>query len=530
MKGAISKALFLFLISTSICRIDARSLRAFEPKKMDDGSMNIPSQRQERVLGVPKGAIPLLSSSLTIWKANENNGSLHQVCRIKGVCRVGDGSILLPLWMKAHSTEIEMCGLKEVSYAIHESKDQNGNEAFTLEGIISTRLELKDNYREFDIVGGDPPRGERHLLAHDMAPTILMLDMIKRPEKYETIFKPSCLSKGKDECRDERNSSSFKPLLLVDARISDTLDYKWPKSLIRLMRNTFKGILPIVDLQDIYGWRVRSQASCFQSIVSTNIRTGEMSAETFLEDHEFFSSNGLKRTPAEQGQSSDRPCTIKVLILNRYGKRFIEGSDNLNTAISYYGREVSKKEKRVLVESEVVFFENSSFHEQVSVMQEANIVVTSHGDVNANLMFLRPKAAVFEILPFGFGSNIYRNLTVAYGAHYENVTAQPDTEVFTACVEHFNVQHSKQKSDFLQEWRAQATNFVQSTIRKKANIASGFVVPDDDDESKNREVKRLRQCASYQRISVDIKHLARKVVETAARQCQVKDDLKLLDS
>lgn len=475
-------------------------------------------------------SIPLLESSLTVLTHNalSNNKAF---CKIKGACRVGDGTVLLPHWMRSYSAHIAKCGLKSVRYQLADTYS-NPRETYLRSRNPEVHLSLQDDYRDFDVFGNDAPRAERNLLVTDITPTIVLLDLFRRPETYQQFTNTLCATQSGKPCEMEDTSdlSSLRPLLLVDSRISDTKDYMWPKSLLRLIRNSVGGNLAITDLSDIYGWKVRSGASCFRSLISTNVNTSELSNDVVLSSNMFFAKNSLSRIPARTSlaETKDR-CLIKILILNRYGKRYIESSEKLSEAITAFARKVRALDSRVVIQPEVVFFESSSFHEQVSVMQEANVVVASHGDGNANFLFLRPQSRVFEILPFGFASDLYRNISIAYGSMHSYVWSQPDRDVFLACVRHFNPAASSERQAFENHWEAAATRFNEETVRRNANIRSEYTIPADDDGI-HPTLSRLRQCASYQRISVNAKHLAKMVTRAAADQCQVSGDLSFLDT
>lgn len=467
---------------------------------------------------------PVTMESYISLVSHQKFAGKEKFCQIGVVCRKGDGSFLLPKWMESHASKIEACGLRQVKYAIAISNSGSNGSQLALEGIQGVKLDQK--HVSYDLLGTEAPHGERHLLAHDIAPSILMLDMFKKPDTYSAMTTTECITKSGKPCKvgSSKGSDALHPVFMVDSRISDTKEYLWPKSVLRLMRNSMKGTLLVKDLRDVYQWKVRSQASCFRSVLSTPVRTGDIPPDAFLGSNAFFSINRLTRKPVARSPLHAR-CTVKVLILNRYRKRFIEGADKLTFSILSYSKELSSKIGNiVVVEPEVVFFEKSSFHEQVSVMQESNIVVASHGDGNANFMFLRPKARVFEILPFGYSSDIFANISKAFGAIYEPVRSQPDIPVFSACVRHFNPDNSTKRDSMITAWENEAHAFQKKTVQKHMNSPSTYSVPTDEES----QLRNVRQCASYQRISVDVRHLARKVVLASAEQCQVQGDLSFL--
>lgn len=452
-------------------------------------------------------------------------------CRIWNVCRVGDGSLIMPSWMKEHNQDIETCGFSEVSYAF-DSDVGNSSIAIRRSDGSMSNVTLQDDYRHMDVVGVHLPRGRRDLLAHDLTPSILMMGMFSssiQPEQSSL----TCFSKDPESCSMYRSvmarESTFNPLMLIDSQISDTKEYLWPKSLIRLLRNSMLGRLKIVDVKEVYGWRVRSTASCFRSMISTKIETGDVPPDAFRDNDNFFVRNHLSRNiTGRPSEKSTEPCISKVLILNRRGRRFMIGIDYLIRALMALGKKLTEIDSLTRIEAEEVFFENCSFHEQVSIIQESNVVIASHGDANANFMFLRPQTKVFEIMPYGYASDLYKNISNAYGARYELIRSQADVEVFAACVRHFNAEENASVNEYMSGWEDTARQFWNESMRQRANIASDYEIPEMERLKNAVDLKNLRECASYQRISVDIKDLARKIALEVAYQCHVTGDLSSL--
>lgn len=472
--------------------------------------------------------VRVMKSSVTII-SHTSFPKESQFCQLKGVCRLGDGTLLVPTWMKKHAGKISSCGIKRVEYSLIPASGPDGT-YMSIHGL-QPAIRLNDEFRDFDVVGVESPTAEKDRLIYDVTPSLLLFDMFQRPVEYRNITEAIVFSQeGSPWKLQDISSGGIRPMMLVDSRISDTKDFLWPKSLLRLLRNSMKGNLTLFDLRQVYQWKIRSRASCFRSIITTNVRTQDIPPHALLPSNVFFSANTLNRQSVGRPEHAIGPCIIKVLILNRYGKRYIEGTDLLTSSITSFAKLVSKMDSTVTIEPEVVFFEHSSFHEQVSIMQEASVVVASHGDGNANFAFLRPKAHIFEILPFGFSSDLFQNLSRAYGGKYESLRSQPDEEVFKACVRHFNADKTRGTEAFLGRWGQEVNAFRTETIRQGQNVEWRYELDGDAASSlPQSKLRRLRQCASYQRISVDVKHLARKVVVAGARQCHVQGDLSSLE-
>lgn len=472
------------------------------------------SSGRKEILGIPSS---ITFATIRGFKQN------HLFCRINGACRVGDGTVMLPRWMRKHAQYLANCGLNNISFSIVDV--QNGTQ-FEPPGVWTTTSEgrvFTDDFRDKDLLGIFVPAAEKPLLATALTPIIHALDIFNRPRSYPDIVDFNCVQENEQLCKSEKNEQMrVNAVLFVDSRIADSKDFHWPKSVLRLLRSSMNARFEYKDLRTVYSWRVRSQASCFRSIITTNVQTSDMPQFSIAIDNPLFIKNGLKRSSTRRGLEALAQCTVKVLILNRYGQRFIEGANTLLAAISLYGRQVTERASHVLIQSEVVFFENSSFHEQVSVIQEADVIVASHGENNANFMFARPNTQIFELIPFGYHSTVYRNLSLVYGAAYRMIVAQPDAQVFTACVRHFNPEVTEDRRIFFEQWLRQAQRFRSDTITQGKNINPDYIVPDV------HRLGHLQECAAYQRVSVDVRHLARQVVHSAARQCPIQADLSFL--
>lgn len=424
--------------------------------------------------------------------------------------------------MTSYADQLLKCGFSRVIYAPDYDGPRSSIDLNRSDGTTAN-VSLNYDLRDFDAVGTETPRGERELLAFDLIPAIFMLDMFSRPRHLNDHSTFHCYPNYEGKC--QFGNPSLQPLLLIDSRISDTKEHHWPRSLLRLFRNSFKGEMKIMDMKDVYGWKVRSEATCFRSIISTAVKTGDFPPGTFTEDNRFFSVNGLSRKAVGRPKDSTKPCTVKVLVLNRYGRRSFIGGNFLTSAISSLGRELTKGDNTVRIESEEVFFDKCAFHEQVSIMQESDIVVATHGDANANFMFLRPRAKVFEILPFGYTTLLYRNISKAYDVRYETVRSQADSEVFSACVVHFNAENKSYADDFLASWNRLGSDFWNRTVKEKCNTESKYETAEEEVGRGDAVLKKLRACASHQRTSVDVKDLARNIMREIVEMCDAKRNL-----
>lgn len=470
-------------------------------------------------------AARVLSSAVHMYHHAEMDVN-KPVCMIEGVCRTGDGIVLLPKWMEQHKDKLKSCGLSDPRFVLTRDKaaKAGGGDMWVVDAKkLQRTISVSYNFSNSDLFGVEPPREEQHWLVTDMTPTLFMLDVSKRPQAYSSISTHECIDNGDSSCGSKQGPfPKVRPVVLVDVRISGQESYLWPNGFMRLVRNGFVGALRVMDMQEVYGWRIRTHATCFRSLLTTRATTGEFPPRSFGESHFLYSINGLSRASAHPSKNEvvkKQMCTVKVLILNKFGKRHIVGDNRLRLAIAAAASKKTKTHKTLHVLPEVVFFEDSAFHEQVKVMQESRIVVSSHGGHNANLMFLRPDSIFFDVLAFGVRPDTYKVLARQYGIDYRSVMAQPDTEVFESCIRNFNPTAHNRTNLVLAEWKKYAEKFRADSIKRGENADTSYVVPHEDNGRNMHGLERLRQCATYQRLSLNLEHMSQMVADAAAHMC-----------
>jgi hypothetical protein len=444
------------------------------------------------------------------------------VCRISGVCRMGDGSYLMPYWMKRYSDHIERCGIEHAKYSLHRARSELDGDVWAVRGYKPGALNLTDTYFDYDLVGGNTPRGDSHWLVTDLTPSLFVLDLSSRFNIHQSKMIAQCIRPQKATCPRTLSISGVRPLLLVDVRVSEQESFLWPKGFVRMISNGLLGSLHVADLQEVYGWRLRTQAACFRSIITTRAEVAEIPPSVFDSSHFLFDGNGLSRDSvriSDVSRTSQTPCDIKVLILNKYGKRHMIGDDALHAAIVALAQKVKADQNSVRFLPEVIYFENVPFHEQVSIMQESSIVVSAHGPSNANAVFLRPESLFIEVVPFGLEPDTYASISKTFSVRYHMVMAQPDDEVFESCINHFNPTDSEAFITFTKQFAVHAKRFKRDAISSDSNPSTEYRIPANATAELIKEVKNARHCANYQRLSFNVKDVAKRIVHEGLSQC-----------
>lgn len=496
---------------------DVPKISTHDPTLVETSATHEPERILDAISPSPSPPVPLTTDTSTIEIVTVRGSPDIQICRVRRACTVGDGSVLLPAWMKLYKSHLEKCGLANVQFVLQSGKDEAGNEQLEARQIQRPK-ELTHLFGSYDLLGSSPPADQRQHLVVDLWPLLMAADVLKNRNNYNGSVESLCVRQGGGKC-DQSAKYSMHLMIRATTAISSLKDTSWVKGFLRLIRNGLLGDLRLVDTAELYGWRIRGQAACVRSIITSGGNVSSMSSKAVAPNHFMFAENELSRLPRFTSSTTrDSGCVVRVMILNRYGKRFMIGDEALRSAISQEASKITAKHPYMSIQSEVVFFENSSFHEQVGMAQEANIIIASHGEANTNVVFLRPGSALIEILPFGYSSGPYNDLARIFGVEYTKIVAEPDDEVFKSCITHFNPKASSERDKFLESWIAKASKVRARTILASAESNFSFA---SNDDPRLQGVEKARQCMGFQRLSFNVKDLAKQAVEIGMKQCGV---------
>lgn len=456
-----------------------------------------------------------------------------RLCRIHGACRVGDGTFLLPTWMKAFHSTVVRCGVASPQYLLKAAADGT----YAVDAAYGRRIVLTDAHNGTDLFGVDPPGETMPAIATDLTPVLLLMDVLERMPAHAARLTRECVAAGGGPCDDAAAAAvmaaGLRPGLVVTSRITVQKDEKWVKGFLRLIRNAFYGSFSVLNAADLYGWKVRGVAACARSVVTTGLAADAMPGGLFPADHFLYTANQISRAPRPTGASvatalaaSGRACTVRVMVLNRYGQRYMVGDYALRTAVAAEAAAAEAAAPGVSLAAEVVFFENATFHEQISMMQETNVVVASHGAGVANLLFLRPGSVLIEVMPFGVAASPFDTLARLYGVPRVRLTAQPDEDVFRSCVAHFN-KDGPAVDAVLARWTAAAAAFRAGDADGTAAAAGGGGTgggldwATDPAAAAGTGAEKVLQCAGYQRLTFNVKAVAALAVSRGLAHCGV---------
>lgn len=119
-------------------------------------------------------------------------------------------------------------------------------------------------------------------------------------------------------------------------------------------------------------------------------------------------NNGYLPSLAAKMSNWIRPSsTDRITVLVRKGKRKVPGMDAVANTLGSLGGDVH-----------VMSFAGQPIGSQMHAMMASKLVIACHGAELANAIFLRPGAALLEIMPFGFDAPYYGDLCTLVGARH----------------------------------------------------------------------------------------------------------------
>ena len=256
------------------------------------------------------------------------------------------------------------------------------------------------------------------------------------------------------------------------------------------------------------------RAHCYRSVI---LSPWEHNARSFAADMPFRAA-GVERGPSLS-------CSARVVLITRDVRKVfagVAGARSVPIAV------LDEMEKRITnsiksmpgsVEASVhIVHELGSlnFTEQVRIMQQHDVVVSVHGAELSNAVFMRRRAAVVELFPFGYHMPNFAAVFKRMDLVHERVYSAPDFQAFLACMkdavgEDLVLRLPKVRA-VVEHFREMANRYEQAhTWEERDSIANfrhvGWQSVD----------VMARKCARAQRVRADPIRVS-KIVERAIRQ------------
>lgn len=282
------------------------------------------------------------------------------VCRVYNSCTRRDGTIVLSEKLRTFKPELRSCGARKVEFADMDSVKPA--QVFTADFFpITLRYHMP------------------HLASDILSLSYAMSAVIGRYGLTAPI---------------PERSAALKPIVVAQDRVRELPPHAWTSRVLSMLpENT-----TVMTDDEIYS--LKGSPICFRStVIYSSQAYWQVGARRFDSFNLLFERNDFRRGhDVLLSTPSKFSCTPNILVLNRSPgeQRTIA---NAHDIVKSFQRLIS--DSPTLRNASIhMKYMNLSFEDQVRVMQEADIILASHGAALANLLFARKQTPVIEILPF----------------------------------------------------------------------------------------------------------------------------------
>lgn len=385
---------------------------------------------------------------IQVWKHGHSDIT---VCRIFGVCIGSKGLRVFQNTSKAKK-QLEYCGIKP-----HLYESSGVEEWLKISAMSNYSIQL-----DKDLVSYLPLRTHMPHFIEDVTPFIAIRDIIegRKTALHGIPFQRKCSFEGNfppEGC--EKVDHIFNPFFLFDKSGFHRFNGSWTQDFLALL-------LRKVDLSAFVG-SVHSNSTnvCFRSVV-----TGKGADLKYLLNHEnsLYTNNKIRKRALSLSHWCEDPIQVTILSRKPNNARSLLQAESFaeNIRKLQFTKE-SKKERKVCFirfRCQIVYFEEMTFLEQMSVMQKTDILIAVHGAGNTNIVFLPENSVFIEIYPFAYKANIFEELARKYLLKYAFLIAEPDSKSFLQCLQKIERSHPELETNvnkLRSQWDAAVSKFVQ---------------------------------------------------------------------
>ncbi|KAJ8905876.1 hypothetical protein NDN08_002380 [Rhodosorus marinus] len=402
-------------------------------------------------------------------------------CALPSACRSYEGALILPSWIKEHSDSLKACGIDMDKLTFYE--------------------EIPSEPDNYDLFG---PNFQRFHFPH------FMQDMVHIVTLFNIIFNSSSYQVTECTCHGQKGGpcaingfEGWNPAVGVEQPVEAMDESSWVKSFLRLLPLEENGGPSLMYPEYAYPDDDNSEPKCFRTIfVGKPKRRGSSFASIPPEENLVFGENAIEKLPRTE-------CPVRIVLINREPPQGLSDGryiTNLDEIKSELHLEAEKRD----IDAEIieVGFSNTSFEDQISTMNNADLVVSVHGAELTNIIWMRQGGKVVEILPFLYDPDIFVEMGNWARSEVVQISAEPDDERFTSCVLHFGEMWEKET------YPAYLTKFEELGKQWR-----------DGKEIERKDIKELttsfvvRTCLRAQNLHVDSAFVARRAVSRLDFRC-----------
>lgn len=457
-------------------------------------------------------AEPIEPSTRSIEVFQLMNGT--SICRLFAVCRMPNGTLLLPKWMETHKHVLKKsCGVKDVLFVVDDSLENSISlDSTVLRQFVSGHVQVDHQHADRDLFGIIPPRDHMPHFASDIVPYLTMVQSLFGPAKgiLKTDTIRAFAQKG-GSIRQPRRPSDLRPSMQLYEETIERPSTDWVPSLARFLQHpSFRFSFIRAEKERLSNENPRPLvAKHFRSILTSSVQPitphGMFGADG---QNIVFSANGVSRDPPWFGGAMrQQPCPVTITALTRRGPRALMKLPELERRLTSLGMQMG-----MALTFRIVDFASTPFQMQVHIMQTTNVLIASHGAGNANIIFMRPSSSVVEVFPFSYKAGPFDGFANIYGAEYKSAMSAPQTEVFKECVKRSEKNELVKKQVFAQWDKAVEQD------RKSPGVHRLAFEREFGAQGKSQGMA-TRRCARMQELVFDVNSVASMALQSAQVQC-----------
>lgn len=487
----------MFVVSTFI-----ENAQASIEHKLD------PPQRPPLDGTVWPGGDPLAYPTLLLqtWRYNGSHSSGRDprlaplTCRMYHVCQFADGAILFPEAYRGLDRHIKACGIQNYLFARQASPETHFDHSHALLDLVAPLV---------------PP--------HSAAPVEQLLHFSQivfgqhiSAEEWSSETVDYRQYNGSGDLVDTVGqfdltvAAPLRPLLysrsdlVLDEIDEDGLLLKptWERQVLDRLTKSMEGF-EVHRIDDAFPSRAdgsgdastadKPQAVCYHSIMSTGEKGDELPPRMLGHANPFFERNRIDRhtrwLSREEEMSKAASKKAKDLGSTENAPRLRADDGNLNILLIRNGlstADLDSVEKRIQARLQTtardskrelhVFVVRFSATADVSLLylefQRADVVVAARSAVLNNVLYMRMRSVLIEILPYSVPDETYGKFANTLGVSHVAIMAKADTKSFKSCIEKDFTTLESSKERLLKAWTEGAKQFVAGDRRSYMDFNS----------------------------------------------------------
>jgi len=451
-------------------------------------------------------------------------------CYIPNVCISEAKVVYVPDYLSATMTNLVACGLPRVEFypssALPESSGPRAPHV---------------------LVSPNVPRDHMPHFMQDFGAQLTALDMFfgEPAGSAETVV--YCRSSGpaaKFKVGNARDGGavpkSLETAFLLDAKVKEEYSTgPWVRKFISFLPTTGEAAVPLY-VDELFD--APKKKACFKGLVTSpsNALPSSLSRK-----HAIFEKNGISKRESTGCEA------LQVIILDRYAAVDCSGvpppfhrglgltrcfvclllllATHRKDQAKTTGRNVQSGRNIVNIKDfeqaigdlrtqnpqykfdlTTEYFEGATFERQIEVMQKADMIVAVHGAALTNVIFMRPRASLIELMPFGYVATLFVDMAASVNVRVQQVISEPDPERFEACLHRWNREDSeyfKNVEPNINLFKSVAERYIASG-RKKDVIHLPF-----------KQVTFASSCVRSQRLNLPIKVTVKILATWLEKRC-----------